>query len=108
MTVLRIIFLGDGCERVSGATFAFPGPQRSSRNEREGSTGANLVCPPCTLYPALIFCVSLGKADASQGQVQGLLRGSQGLMHFCSASKTKNARLDDRFRHLCKQMHLLR
>ena len=43
MTVLRIIFLGDGCERVSGATFAFPGPQRSSRNEREGSTGANLV-----------------------------------------------------------------
>ena len=24
MTVLRIIFLGDGCERVSGATFALP------------------------------------------------------------------------------------
>ena len=50
MKVLRMIFLGDGCERLSGATFAFPGPQRSSRNEREGSTGANFdlrLTPGC-------------------------------------------------------------
>ena len=67
MTVLRIIFLGDACERLSGATFAFPGPQRSSRNEREGSTGANLVCPPCTLYPALIFLCLAGKGRRESG-----------------------------------------
>ena len=39
----------------------------------------------------------MGKADASEGKIFGLLGGSPDLRHFCSASKSKIARLDERF-----------
>ena len=43
--------------------------------------------------------VDMGKADASEGKILGFLRGSPDLMPFCRASKSKIARLDERFCH---------
>ena len=100
MTVLRTIFLGDGCERVSGATFALPArigtaAMRERRVEQRHFGLPTLYCVPRPVFVR----VSLGKADASEGKILGFLRGSPDLMPFCRASKSKIARLDERFCH---------